>query len=99
MQNIVRIDAQNIVWRVHRSPSEQYIGACDPLRLVAQASTYEELLSTINEILREVLLMHFEEGTLERFLSSHGWQAVGPVTDHPVFDVPFDVERARRAHA
>lgn len=98
MPQVVRFDLNaRVSWRAARDPrSELWVGVCDPLRLTAQADTWQELVDRIGEIQQDLFLELLQEKQLERFLADHGWTAIGPVPRAVpegglAFDIPVPV--------
>ncbi len=83
----------NLLWKVLRAKTGQWIGICDPLRLTLQSDTYAELMEDIGLALDGMLRDLLETNDLERFFREHGWKTLSgtiPTRQEEVrFDVPF----------
>lgn len=91
---VVKIQA-DIQWTVIQTPSNHYVGICDPMNLSIQADSLDELRSVINETLQltfEDLLLDHE---LDAYLHDHGWSAShlpsGDISAEVRFEVPWDM--------
>ena len=91
MAQIVRIDGR-VDWQITRDPkSNEYIAACQALKITAQADTWVELCETIAEIQDELFKTLLKEGALPQFLTKHGWQAVLPMFPIQATNIRFDI--------
>jgi len=106
---IRRIQGQGqFVWIVHRGPSGRWVAVCDPMKLVTEADSLDELYSVIDESMQLLLIDIFRDNELDRYLRELGWQAVNlPRSETPEeiqFDVPWELivsnarDSARRAY-
>lgn len=98
------IDAQ-IAWRALRDrKTETWVGVCDALKLTARGDTWQDLCRMIEEIQEDLFRELLAEGTLERFLSDHGWKPLVPIPARfpegiVRFDVPTSIVPDRHAQA
>ena len=58
IQQIIRIDG-NVQWKVIRTSNDNWVAACDPLRITLQSKTWAELMEdmalSIDAIFKEML--------------------------------------------
>ena len=88
---VVQIQGQvQIQWRAERAPSGRWIAVCQPMNLVTEADSLDELHSVINEAMQLLLVDLLRDNELEAFLRAHGWKARLPVAANPA-DVQFNV--------
>lgn len=94
-------------WRAERTESGRWIAICQPMNLVTEADSLDELHSVINEVLQLLLVDLLRDNELEAFLREHGWQAHLPAAINPAdvhFNVPWQLvaegshDSARRPH-
>jgi hypothetical protein len=108
---IVQIQAKaQVQWRAQKSPtSKRWIGVCEPMNLVMEADSLDELHGVIDEAMQLLLVDLLRDNELEQFLREHGWRARDiPVQAKPEdvrFDVPWELiaegnrrDSERRAH-
>lgn len=99
---IVQIQMQTkLPWMVRRTPN-RIIAECDPLNIVLDADSLDELESIINEGLHLLFIDLLRDNELSEFLRERGWQAVGipakiPEGDGVKFDVPWMMNMAGNA--
>ncbi len=67
----------NLVWNISKTSTGTMLGECRPIGLVLEADSDADLKKMINESLHYFFLIHFEDGTLRSFLTSHGWSITG----------------------
>jgi hypothetical protein len=97
---LIRIDGQ-VGWRIARDPySDRWVGVCDALALTAEAETSNQLTEICYEILEDLFCRLLEEGSLDRFLKSHGWHPLVPLPeripeDGVTFDIPISMSMDR----
>lgn len=105
MRDVVQIDVgASLWWSAIASHDGGWVARCDALKLTAQAETWGDLLSTIGEVVNELLIDLVETGEFEQFLTRHGWSRRSPMPlaispQQLRFDVPFQVKRAATADA
>jgi hypothetical protein len=97
---LVQIEA-NLTWEVFRDPKTgRFIGVCRALNVNAVGDTWGEFQEAANETLQMLLAVLHKEGKLDAFLRRKGWSVMGrPPTPGttPRFEVPFSLERKKRA--
>lgn len=107
MRPVVQIQMQsNLQWAVKRT-ANRVIAVCEPLNLVLDADTLEELPGIINEGLHLLFIDLLMDNELDAFLRARGWNALGvpnqiPEGDEVQFDVPWNLNvhgNARDTHA
>ena len=86
----VQIQGQaQLQWRAQRSiVSRRWIGVCEPMHLVMEADSLDELHSVIDEAMQLMLVDLLRDNELDTFLREHGWRA----QDIPIQTRPEDVE-------
>ena len=89
---MIQIEGQaQLQWQARRSTtSKRWIGVCDPLNLVVEADSLDELHSVIEEALQLLLTDLLRDNELDQFLREHGWKAVNLPAKTPM-DVQFNV--------
>lgn len=105
---IVKIEGHaQVQWRAERGESGRWIAVCQPMSLVTEADSLDELHSVINESMQLLLVDLLRDNELEPFLREHGWKAQLPAAVDPSavqFNVPWQLvaegsnDSARRAH-
>lgn len=106
---IVKIEGSaQVQWRAERGESGRWIAVCQPMSLVTEADSLDELHSVINESMQLLLVDLLKDNELEPFLREHGWKAHLPTTVDPSvvqFNVPWQLvaegslnDSARRSH-
>ena len=79
-------------WHVRRSvTSKRWIGVCEPMNLVLEADTLDELHGVIEEALQLLFTDLFQDNELETFLRDRGWKANNIPPQLNADDVQFDV--------
>jgi hypothetical protein len=102
MSAIVKIETKlqsTLRWAVkHSSTSQRYIGACEPLNIVLEADSLDEMYSLINESLQLLFADLLSDNELDAFLRKKGWTAVNLCeagsSDGVTFDVPWELVAA-----
>jgi hypothetical protein len=110
MATVIQINA-NLQWRAERGVhSDRWIGFCDPLGIVTEAGSLDELHSLIPEAIHLLMIDLLEDKELDAFLRERGWTASPPVHTstggkEPEFHVPWFLVaggagdgRARQTH-
>jgi hypothetical protein len=105
---IVQVEGRaQVQWRAERGESGRWIAICQPMNLVTEADSLDELHSVINESMQLLLVDLLKDNELEAFLREHGWHARVPATVDPSavqFNVPWQLvaegsnDSTRRAH-
>lgn len=99
-----QIEAQ-VEWRAFREPKHaRWVAICDSLNVTAEADTWAELQSTINEIHNELFLDLLRDGELEAFLRARGWSPLNRLPQRAddgdlIFDLPAHIIPVANAHA
>jgi len=90
---VIRIQGKaQLQWRAQRSPtSKAWIGICEPMNLVMEADSLDELYSVIDEAMQLMLVDLLRDNELEAFLREHGWKAQNVPQQVKPEDVKFDV--------
>lgn len=103
MEHTVRINTR-LEWQLKRTSQGGFLAVCEPLGLALEADDEGEARSLIEEGLHYFFLDHLEDGTLDQFLQSKGWERSSalPMAGHEPsdivrFDVPWTV--ASNQHA
>jgi hypothetical protein len=95
MQQIIRIEANNIQWHVGQDTrSNRYVAVCPSLGLTMEGSSNRELMENISDSLHLLINNMFKEGGLDRFLKDRGWTArLQDIKDESevFFDVPIEL--------
>ncbi|MGH9638271.1 MAG: hypothetical protein ACRD72_25840 [Candidatus Angelobacter sp.] len=93
MAVVVAIKIQaNVIWRAKQSStSNRWIAVCEPMNLVLEGDSVDELRSLINETTHMLMLNLLEDNELEEFLRARGWSAVNFPSKKPSDGVEFDV--------
>jgi hypothetical protein len=79
-------------WLARKSPtSNRWIGVCDPIKLVMEADSLDELYSVIDEAIQLMLIDLMRDNELDQFLREHGWRAVNIPREARPEDVQFNV--------
>lgn len=90
----IKIQA-NIQWQAKQSAStNRWICVCEPMNLVLEADSMEEIPSLINEAMHLLLVDLLEDNELDEYLRARGWQAhpsTKPKGDGVEFDVPWQL--------
>lgn len=93
--SVIRINAK-LDWQVSGDRGG-LVAVCAPINLCLEADDEAELRSLIGEALHYFFLTHFEENTLDAFLSRQGWTRAGHSVaatpgELPVsFEVPWEI--------
>lgn len=105
---VVQIEGRaQIQWRAEHTSSGRWIAVCQPMNLVTEADSLDELFSVINEAMQLLLVDLLKDNELEAFLREHGWKARLPTAVDPTdvkFNVPWQLvaegmnDSARRSH-
>lgn len=90
---LIRIGTQ-VQFRVARDPETgEWIGACDLLGITTSGEMWDDLWQNAADAIQLLMTDLFEEGDLEAFLRSKGWQVQGalppPQTVTPRFELPY----------
>jgi hypothetical protein len=81
-----------IQWLAHRSTtSKRWIGECQPMGLIMEADSLDELHSVIDEAMQLLLLDLLRDNELDQFLREHGWRAQDVPMEARPEDVKFSV--------
>lgn len=107
---VINIKA-NVQWHVRQSATSKVIIAeCDPLNLVVEADSTEQLAGVIAESTHLLMLDLLLDNELEQFLRERGWQAHGipakvKADEQVLFNLPWQLvaanstrDSARRAN-
>lgn len=92
----VKVDAK-IVWQVALDrDTKHWIGECEPLDIVLEASSQSKLRTLIAHSMNVLFRFLLAEDRLEHFLNSKGWKMHGLSSkldnpEHVKFDVPFEL--------
>jgi len=73
------------------SSKKHVIGVCEPMNLVVEADSLDELYSLIPETLHLMLFDLLVDNELDGFLREIGWQVQGELPAKPTEDLRFDV--------
>lgn len=100
MQGVVTVTINGQVqWQIRCVARDIWIGECDPLGLVLEGDSEEELRSLIGEGTHALFLDLLKGGELQAFLRDHGWSVSSPIppavpNEGVVFVLPTTIERA-----
>lgn len=93
---VIEINA-TVQWHYMREPEAgRYIGECNALGLVLEASTHEDLAHRIHHAQSLMFQYLLESGELDQFLRQHHWTMHGtipPSIKDARFELPFDLIR------
>ena len=81
----------NVAWNCTRTPSNHWVGVCDPLKLTVQSQTWAELMEDIAYALDAILNDLLASSELPQFLHDRGWELDGPLPGNTETNVHFDV--------
>src|ERR1700733_431333 len=91
-QVTIKIEAKNILWQAKQSATScRWIAVCQPMNLVMEADSIDELRSLINEAMQLLLVDLLQDNELEEYLRERGWKALPPAPVGKRDGVQFDV--------
>jgi len=89
-----------VVWKVFRSDTGEWVAICDSLGLTAMGDTWSELGESINQTLNLMMIDLIETGEFDRFLRDRGWRLLTAPPAKPKkvrFDIPYTFEMETEA--
>ena len=90
-------------WAAAQTESGAWMAECEPLSIVLEGATLDELYGLIDEACHLLFFDLFHDDELDQFLHDRGWQAgdlPATETEHVDFEVPWNltVQGGSRGH-
>jgi len=95
MKSVIRIEmGAQLLWEASKTESGNWIAVNDAVGLTMQSDSLDELHSMIEEATQLLFEDLFEDGELDAFLRSKGWNKISMPSDSDGgirFDVPYEL--------